>query len=457
MTVLGSRGIEDPAIEKSFVASLLHNPERINRIAGQIPDDALIEPDCQAMYLAMLSLSGRTSDPFTATSLSHELLSLNLYNEVGKREGVVSFFEYGQVGNPIYYGNIVLDLHSRRLEMDYADEMHARAQDRSAGPKGDNDLAGRLSAMQINLSSLQKLTYDDERALPSSEFASFYDRLMNKREGELGKSKMHFAWPELNKYSPSFVDGDMIIMVAESGAGKTTLMEQQAEFMWMSGFHGIYYHLELNLDKMADRRMARATGVPYRVLQDGRQDGSSYTYLEDEERTLIRSAIANQARWPGSLTLKHCPGWTMQQICGDMKVRASEGRLDYVVIDYFNKVRAVTTRGSYITYDLGDAVELFKVTLEELYLVGVMAAQIDKEAKKSTGMLSVASARDTAVLDDKSNVGMWLKRPIDPITGERAFKADVYITKCNAGYEGKASLMFEGPRFRLVSIDDHSR
>jgi replicative DNA helicase len=332
------------------------------------------------MYQGMLNLSARASKEFSEITMCDELLRTGRYSDVGKRPGVEKFFTYSNVGNPVILGGIVLDLHSRRLEIGMGDMIHARAFDRSMGEDNDNDMAGRMAAIQAGLQEIQKLFFDDERSLPSSEFASYYDRLMNRRISTLGEPKMNFKWGDLNQFSPSFVDGDLIIMVAESGAGKSSLMADQAEYLWERGYHGIYYHLELTTDKMADRRIARRTGLPMRVLQDGREAGGSYTYLTNQETGQVRAAIGDMTRWPGSLTLKHCPGWTMHQICADMRIRASNGPLDFIVLDYFNKVRTVPVRGSYLTHDLGSDVELLKVTL-------------DGQAEQEKGGVSVGGKR----------------------------------------------------------------
>jgi replicative DNA helicase len=270
----------------------------------------------------------------------------------------------------------------------------------------------------------------------------------------MNKPKMKFRWPEFNAYTPSLVDGDMVVIVAESGVGKTSFMLDQAEYLWEQGYHGVVYHFELSTNKMLDRRMARATGVSLRVLQDGRREkGDVYAFMNDSELQSVEEAIGLQETWPGSLALRHCPGWTWEQLCGDIRIRAQEGTLDFVVVDYFNKVQVKPTRGSYLTYDIGRGLELFNTTLEDHWVTGFIAAQFDKSVKRSKSKLkSVADARDSAELDDKSNVGMYLHSPRDPDTGRRAKTVEVHITKCNAGEPGMETLYFDGARFRFLPI-----
>jgi replicative DNA helicase len=330
-------------------------------------------------------------------------------------------------------------------------------------------MPARLALIQKELQRLQVLGLEDTRSLDSDDFGEYYRHLLSERESNRGvEKKLEFRWNALNKLSPSLVGGDLVILVAESGAGKTSWMGDQAEFWWKSGAHGVFYHLELPLQKMSDRRMARNSGISSRRLQDGRGGVSDeviegvlledFSFLSDEEVELIEQTILEMNSWPGSLVLKHCPGWTMSQICADARQRALSGDLDFMVIDYFNKLRVVSRhRGSYVTFDRGQDIELFKATIEELECVGVMAAQFGGAAKNMSGIRMVAHARETAELDDKCNIGLSLDRPLDQELGKRVSFCTLYVTKCNAGQEGKVELYFDGSRYRFLPGSDAVR
>ena len=119
------------------------------------------------------------------------------------------------------------------------------------------------------------------------------------------------------------------------------------------------------------------------------------------------------------------------------------------MVDYFNKLRIPDRMSSYTSYELGMSIELLKSTLEDLWLVGWMAAQFAKSGKTRKGYRTVADARDTGELDDKSNIGLILDRPVDETTGQREDVANVFVTKCNSGTQGMATLLFDGARFRF--------
>lgn len=457
MQVVQSFDIADPVVERGLITALILNPSKLSIIVSHLPDGAFVEDDCRAVYIGIRELYNK-GIVVEEIALSNELLRLNLYGEAGEQDGVERFFRTVTNADPSVLFRIVLDMHSRRLEIDLADKIQIRATNRS----DTNDMSSRLSIIQAELQSLLVLGLDDTRSLPSSEFTAFYTDLLAHREKNQGiDAKMVFKSDELNELSPSLVPGDFIVLVAEPGAGKTSWMADQAEFWWKAGNHGVFYHLELGLQKMSDRRIARHTGISSMRLQDGRVGSSvlpngclveDYSFLEDGEFALIKKALVEFDIWPGSLTLKHCPGWTMAEITADMRQRASAGPLDFAIIDYWNKVRTVSRHsGSYVSFDQGQEVELFKSTCEseDVSCVGIMAAQFGKAQR--TKIRTLRDALGIAELEHKGNIGLTLERPRDEDTGERVATATIYMTKCNAGKEGKALLYFVGGRYMFVS------
>ncbi len=450
MSELLDYGIKDPTIENSFIASLINRPELMGRVANKIPPEALVEHNTQAVFIALLGLYANGL-PFDQITLCNQLVQINMYKEAGERDGVEAYYQNELNSNPLVLGNMILDFHCRRLEIQMADLIKARASNRAGGD--DNDMDGRFSHIQTQLQDLQRLQYDDDRNLHSSDVLEYYEAVLNNREAHINDPKMVFKWSDLNRLGPSQTGGNMIVLVADSSAGKTTLFENQGEFLWENGFHGAIYHLELATDEMIDRRIVRWTGISFDLLQDGRKEGDIYKYLTLAERKQIREIIEFQANWPGSLSLKHCPGATMAEICADMRQRIDAGALDFAMVDYFNKVRAVQNSQSPII-DMGADIELFKSTLEDLSIVGYLAAQIDKASKKSkSGVLRVSDGRDVgAILDDKGNIGLSIQRPFDEETGERSNIAEIQVSKWTKGRQGVVSLYFNGPRFKMENL-----
>lgn len=451
-------GIVDPKVEEAFIKALIANQDKMATIFSLLPIEAMVEKVPGAIYRGLHSLYEVGLVEFEQVTLCNQLIRLGLYDDSGKLEEVDKYFDNSSRANPVVLSKILLDMYARRIEINLADKIQIRASDRS------NDLATRLSLIQSDLQQLQMLAVQDDRSLESKEFSRFYKNLREKRyrDAEADIKKMVFKWPDMNVLSPSLVPGDVIALIGEPGAGKTSLMADQSEFWWKEGFHGVLYHLELATEKMADRRIARYTGIPFRRLQDARKRKGliiagladpkiKIDYLTDNEIAQQDKQLAIMDTWPGSLALRYCPGWSMAQICADMRQRAKAGDLNFATLDYWNKVRLIVSRGETPTNARGRDIELFKTTCDDLGIVGIAGAQFDKDSKKTKGYRTVANARDTGEWDDKSNVGLVLDRPYDIKLGRRTDEATLYITKCNAGREGKIQLLFNGPRYQFLS------
>ena len=89
-------------------------------------------------------------------------------------------------------------------------------------------------------------------SLSSDEFADYYEGLMNNRQTQVNDGKQNFKWAGFNDLGPALSPGDMVMVAAESGVGKSTFLENQAEYLWQEGFHGVFYYFELIMDKMAE-------------------------------------------------------------------------------------------------------------------------------------------------------------------------------------------------------------
>lgn len=434
----------DSTIEKALVSALLADTGKLLDVATFLQPEAFYNARCRAIYTGLYELYSRHK-PIDLITLSNQLLALDLYDQAGQKENLAQLAAQTNGVNVKELGHIVQDFYIRRREINFRDLVTVTAFDRT------KDVGDRLTLMQREIAEIQRLVIQDENALGWPEFADFYFNLLNQREQAKRQPKLHFHWDGLRDLMPSLFWGDMVALVGDPGAGKTSFLEQQAESWWQQGWKGVFYHLELAPERMADRRIARHTGVSLGRLQDSRD---AQTYLSEHEHALVRTALSMMNEWAGNLWLKHCPGWTMTQITADMKKRAEVGGIKFVILDYFNKVRSVPrSKNSYTAYDRGQDIEDFKVALEELGLVGMIGAQFDKGAKSRGKRRSLADARDTAELDDKAQVGISIERPRGE-DGVRSEYCDVAVVKCNSGREGKVGMRMDGPRFRFIEQEN---
>jgi len=196
---------------------------------------------------------------------------------------------------------------------------------------------------------------------------------------------------------------------------------------------------------MLDRRMQRHTGIPIKRLQLGGQ-------LEPEDYTQIIQATERMNTWKGELRYFHCPGWPMHRIVSTVQRLHDSDGIDVVILDYLNKVPLAEWGGRQNSAQMrGADIEDFKTMLEELGIVGLMAAQFDKSSKRARRR-TLADARDTGELEDKANVGIVIDRPRDE-ANVMTDSANVSIVKCNAGMAGTVQMVFKGEHLTFAGLE----
>ena len=279
------------------------------------------------------------------------------------------------------------------------------------------------------------------------------DRALDKDEEEAGiaRTKARIPWAGIARFVPWLREGQLAVVAAEPGVGKTTMMEGMAEHWAKQGLRAVFFHLELSRRMMLDRRMVRHSGIDMRLIEDGFID----TRTDDASKKF--------QSWPGGIDYIHCPGWSAARIVSTMRDLAGRGRCDVAVIDYMQKLRLAYAHGANRAQAFGTAIETIKNALEQLGIPGVIGSQFSKKSRDRAIKLA-ADIRDTGELEDKCNVMLLLDRPlltrdlktggqVIAETGTRTPETTVRAAKNTNGPEGVCSLWFQGNRFAFGDVE----
>lgn len=295
------------------------------------------------------------------------------------------------------------------------------------------------------IQAANRLMVNDSKTLDLSTSAKFYLDLLDRRAANKDRPKLKFPWSGFNRLMPELGYGDLVSILAEPGVGKTVFLENCAEAWARQGWRVAFFHLELNEQTMLDRRMNRLTGVSLRLLREPET-------LHGDHWTKIFKASADIETWSGNIHYVHSPGWTANRIVAKaMEIHETHG-LDIIIVDYFNKIRTEMINGMNYSQARGMDIETLKVALEDYNWRGLMAAQFDKDSRKSNRNKRGSDARDTAELEDKSNVIIVIDRPLDS-NNKRDELGQFQVVKCNVGEEGSVDVMFKGNRYRFVELE----
>jgi replicative DNA helicase len=129
--------------------------------------------------------------------------------------------------------------------------------------------------------------------------------------------------------------GQVGILAAADGVGKTTYLEQIAEHWAQQNLHTVYVHLEDELGYKLDRRLARHAQMEIATLEDG--------MLGAAEQVEVKEAQQRIREWAPCLHYYGAVGLSMPAIVRELESRVAEGVCQAVIFDYIDKVQP--TRG----------------------------------------------------------------------------------------------------------------
>lgn len=189
---------------------------------------------------------------------------------------------------------------------------------------------------------------------PLEENFASYRRTLKERAARLesqGSVGPETPWPRLNRMVAGSKKGDITLLSAKTGYGKSTLALLMALYQaWTQGYDVALMHFEQYMESIMDRLMAYRFGLlPVDFRKPGNMIDPKQTQafsLEDEcwQRRLqeLEDFMRCMSEEKGNIWLIHATGWTPAQIAAEIAQRAAmayqNGRELVVHYDYLDLI-----------------------------------------------------------------------------------------------------------------------
>lgn len=235
-------------------------------------------------------------------------------------------------------------------------------------------------------------------------------------------SNFNWPWTTWNTLIKPLQRGFLAIIAAADGVGKTTYLEEIAEYWARKGVHVVYVHLEDSLEYKLDRRLARQAKVSIDSIQSGE--------LTPQERADIAEANERLNGWKGYLHYLDAAGESMNTILSELEARVQEGVCEAVVIDYIDKAHASRGQtqlfGTNIWERQANDMEQLKTFCEKNGVVSLTATQGNK-SMQGEGTQTRKAIQGSGQKSQKAQVVVILQRDMLGPEGYRHPKTGVLI------------------------------
>lgn len=241
--------------------------------------------------------------------------------------------------------------------------------------------------------------------------------------------------------------GQMVVIGARPGVGKTSLCLNLATNMARNGTTVAMFSLEMSREEIAQRLLSTRSGI---ALTDIR----SANIRAEEWQTVIDS-ISELRELP--IMVDDAPGTTVTEIHAKAR-RMLRGVEDAVVIiDYLQLMSGGSRTDSRATA-VGEMSRGIKVMAKELGVPVIALSQLNREVEGRNGKRpQLSDLRESGSIEQDADIVLLLDRSMTPEEAERKDRPDEGVThlivaKNRSGPLGTIELRFDGSTTRFLEI-----
>lgn len=407
--------------EQNVIGSLLLNPESIGKIQGLEPDMFASELYGR-MYLEFLRgyengyqvnavvLSAKITD-FPADMVQKEIrtcLEKTLTSvEVGSYAGIVTR----------EYRAAQLDriLQSVKPDPENVDEQTGEL---------INDLEALLDGRESQAKTLAEITRENK------------DRYFKDDAAQ----RMYIGFPKLDDLLGGLEGGDMIVIGARPGVGKSAFVTQITTALARSGKRVGFYNLEMQEKQVYERFVVAESGIGLTRLR------RAVRFLGDEEERFRR---ANEVLEKEDRIIITTGSKAMSEIRNESRHMG----YDVIIIDYLQLLRADKTYRGNRYAEVGAISRAIKSLAMELNIPIIALSQLNRVSENREGKEpTMAELREAGDIEQDASVILLMWN-----MSKDSSRKGIKIEKQRQGRTGKIVLRFNGDLMRFEETDETPR
>ncbi|MDO4240966.1 MAG: replicative DNA helicase [Microbacteriaceae bacterium] len=426
----------DVLAEQSVLGGMLLSADAVAEVTGLLKGTDFYVPKHEMLYNAILSLYSHGEPTDVVTITEHLKKHGNL-----KRAGGADYLHtvtsiVPTAANASFYADIVAEkailrrlvtAGTRIAQMGYAEEGEAAdlvniAQTEIYSVSGDAQAEDYVS-----------LDLAMREAISDIEHASTLDG---------GMRGISSGFAGLDELTNGFVGGQMIIVAARPGMGKSTLAMDfaRAAALGAKPATTVFFSLEMGRNEIAMRLLAAEGTLPMGALKRGG--------LEEQQWTQLAHL---QARLDGApLFIDDSPNMTLVEIRAKCRRLKQNNQLKMVVIDYLQLLssgKKVESRQQ----EVSEFSRALKLLAKELDVPVVALSQLNRSSEqRADKMPAISDLRESGSLEQDADMVILLHRDAE-VPGQ----ADLILAKQRNGPTGTVTVAFHGAysRFRDIPQD----
>ncbi len=380
--------------EEAVIAALLLDDSAYARVLPIVQPGDFFREQNRWCYEAAQALAGR-SESVTLTTLAHELERDGRLDSVGGEPYLAEIQgkHFTALGVEAHARIIARDALYRRL-IQAASQIAQRAYD------GGPDVARVLVEAETLLLAVRSAEASGDFVRLRELLDQFLEDAGEQVEGQLVEG-VRSGFMDLDELLGGFKRGDLVILAARTGVGKSALLLNFARNAAV-GQHATValFSLEMSGEQLAARLLSAEAGVTSTRLRLG-------THTEREEASIMHAfGVLGDA----AVYIDDSPMLSVPEIRAKLRRLQADGGLDLVVLDYLQLLhgsgRADTRAG-----EISQISRTLKEMARELKVPVIAAAQLSRAVEQRTPHIPMLSdLRESGSIEQDADVVMFIYR-----------------------------------------------
>ena len=257
-----------------------------------------------------------------------------------------------------------------------------------------------------------------------------YDKTDRAAKGEIIGVPTGFI--DLDKQLGALYGGNLYILGARPGQGKTAWMLSVAKYAAEHGRKIGIFSIEMMRDQIAQRIISMISGIPLDRIIKGQ--------LEEREWAIYTNAIEHAAALP--ITINDLGAINITQIRQEARKMFANGGIDLLIVDYI-QIATPSEKQDRRDLDIGDISGGLKALAKELNIPVLAASQLSRDLEKRQDKRPIlADLRESGSLEQDADVVMFIYRPDQYEKTDKQNTAEIITAKHRNGATGSIELIY---------------
>jgi replicative DNA helicase len=364
---------------------------------------------------------------------------------VGGYTGLVELLSAEEVGRP----EVLADLLMRKRKLRQIIRLGSQLVRQAANEEAPPDTLVEQAATDLYRLAQGNQRRGLEHIGDVSKIA--FEQLLDRLEGR-GSTGLKVGFNRLDEITQGFMPGNLIILAARPGIGKTALALNWLLRSAMNSHASVaFFSLEMSKEEVFNRLLSAHASINMKQVQSG-------GFSDEIQAQLLRS---RDALLELPIYINDQAGITVREITAmvDRHGTQGNGKLDMLIVDYLQLMSspdsAKASKQSESTR-VGEISRGFKLLAKEHSMPVVVLSQLNREVEhRQGGRPQLSDLRDSGAIEQDADIVMFIHRKMKALMeGEEEDRsAELLLSKHRNGPTGAVGLYFEGEYARYREME----